>query len=204
MESAKAEMTEIREENVRLKMLLDKIEKDYKSLQMRFTGVFHSQTKNKNKTKTRTQDDDEEEEEPDQLVSLSLGRTGGNREVPKKENSGSSGITISKGKEEDENLKEGLKLGLNYGPAPKPEATEEEHVSPEENSSAEAIHKEETWPPSKVKVTKTTRPSGDDDDHLLLSQPSVKRARVSVRARCDTPTVSKLTFNFERDNLNLI
>lgn len=202
MESAKAEMTEVREENVRLKMLLEKIEKDYKSLQMRFTGVFHSQTKIKTKTRTRTQNDDEEEE-PDQLVSLSLGRTGGNREVPKKENSGSSGTTISKGKEEDEHLKEGLKLGLNYGSAPKPEATEEGHASPEENSSAEAINKEETWPPSKVQVTKTMRPSGDDDHHLL-SQPSVKRARVSVRARCDTPTVSKLTFNFVCDNLNLI
>lgn len=105
--------------------------------------------------------------------------------------------TAVKSTDEDDEHNQTLKLSLDYGgvqPPPSDDKSTEPNLelssggqSPE-NSASETKEEDtaaagETWPPSKA--LKATR-SGDDE----LSQPSVKRARVSVRARCDTPTVS--------------
>lgn len=128
------EVNGIREENLRLKTLLQQIEKDYKNLQMKLIDVFQQESK---KNEIPIADDDQE------LVSLRLGTSSTDDEVAKGGSDGGDRATSSKN---------------------------------EERSS---------WPPMK-------RASSNGDDEV--SQTSVKRARVCVRARCDTPTVSSFFF----------
>lgn len=141
IECAKAEMGEVREENERLKMLLERIENDYKSLQFRFFDVLK-----------RTSDDAKVsvscDEDETQLVSLSLGRMVS--ESKKEDKITTSVVDDDVGGE----FKASLSLAL-------------EETNKEDN-----------------KMLKTVK-SGEHDDVN-----PVKRARVSVRARCDTPTVS--------------
>lgn len=168
-------MGEVKEENERLKMTLQQIEKDYQSLQLRFFDIFKQETPN-NFTESSTPSHDETEEP--ELVSLCLGRS---PTEFKKEEKASNPIKIST---KDEEWKASLSLGWDSNKFqlsseivsnPSPE------TSLEETKQAEAG---ETWPPSKT--LKTMR-NGDDE---VSQQTHVKRARVSVRARCDTPTVS--------------
>ncbi|XP_027152656.1 probable WRKY transcription factor 72 [Coffea eugenioides] len=180
-ESAKAEMSEVREENARLKTLLEKIEKDYKSLQMRFVDICQPEANKKSDHDPPPSGNGQIEEL--ELVSLCLGRSPSD---PKKNNNDSS--SSFKNRKEDENLKEGLKLGLDFNCFQdcKSDAIDLSTDPSPDNSALESKEEEaagETWPPSKV--LKAMR--NEDDD---LSQASIKRARVSVRARCDTPTMS--------------
>ncbi|KAL3526497.1 hypothetical protein ACH5RR_011153 [Cinchona calisaya] len=186
VESAIAEMSEVREENARLKTLLEKIEKDYKSLQMRF-GDICPPILEAEKTSFITDPPPRNDQQVDQeleLVSLCLGRR--NPSEPKiKNDNASCSSTIKNSKEEGQHLKEeGLKLGLDFS-----SFKEEFKSDPSpENSALDQTKEEETagetWPPSKV--LKTMRSDQDDD----LAHASAKRARVSVRARCDTPTMN--------------
>ncbi|XP_010256569.1 PREDICTED: probable WRKY transcription factor 72 isoform X2 [Nelumbo nucifera] len=175
LESAKAEMGEVREENERLKMILSRIVKDYQSLQMQFYGIVEQEEAKKSGD---TAPVDQEIEEPE-LVSLSLGRTASE---PKKDEKNSNS---SKSKEDDD--QEGLSLGLDCKfEVSKPASTEKASNPSQENSFEEPKEEDagETWPPSKI--LKAMR-SGDDE---VSQQTHVKKARVSVRARCDTPTMN--------------
>ncbi|KAF5203880.1 Wrky dna-binding protein [Thalictrum thalictroides] len=182
LESAKVEMGEVRQENERLKTILSRIVKDYQSLQMHFFDIVqHEQAKKTTEDPTPMHEDEEHE-----LISLSLGRNSSERKKDEKTISHSS-----KSKPDEEGLALGLDCkfeGPNQGLPIEP-AT---NLSPED-SLGETKEEEagEQWPPSKI--LKTMR-SADDD---VLQQPPVKKARVSVRARCDTPTVSILiSINF--------
>ncbi|KAF8399427.1 hypothetical protein HHK36_015292 [Tetracentron sinense] len=173
LESAKASIGEVREENERLKTTLARIVKDYQSLQMHFFDILQQEEAKKSTDTTTTR---EEMEEPE-FVSLSLGRISSE---PKEKIS-----NVSKTKE-DEKLKEGLALGLDCKfDVSNPGPTEPVSNRSPENSSEEPKEEEvrETWPPGKI--LKTMR-SGDDE---VPQQPPVKKARVCVRARCDTPTM---------------
>lgn len=184
LEFAKAEMGEVREENQRLKMHLNKIMKDYQKLQMQFydiVGQDHAEKSSAPKTNNNNNNNLREAavEEPEELVSLTLGRS--------KKDDHKNKITTSQGKLEE--VKEGLSLGLdNYNKfeAPKSDVDDEPLPDPSPaNSSQEPNKEEETWPPSKV--LKTMRSTEDDE---VLQQNPAKKPRVCVRARCDTPTVS--------------
>ncbi|XWS51095.1 hypothetical protein CRYUN_Cryun12cG0147000 [Craigia yunnanensis] len=174
LESAKAEMEEVREENQRLKMYLNRIMKDYQNLQMQFYDIVRQDAK---KSAATTNNDHQEVEEPE-LVSLTLGRfSSDSRKDDKNKTSG-------QGKEEEKG-KEGLSLGLDYRfEASKSDGDHEPLPKPSPGNSSQEPKEEETWPPNKV--LKTMR-SGDDE---VLQQNPVKKARVSVRARCDTPTMN--------------
>ncbi|KAL2523415.1 putative WRKY transcription factor 72 [Forsythia ovata] len=139
VESTKAKMTGMREENTRLKMLLQQIEKDYKTLQMQFFDILRQARKDNNPTDPTIGEDTE-------LVSLRLG-TSSRNQSKKEENNTSS-------REENEELKLGSD---DYIPGSKTDTME----------------------------LKTLRSEEDE-----LSQTSVKRARVSVRARCETTTMN--------------
>ncbi|KAF8390247.1 hypothetical protein HHK36_024772 [Tetracentron sinense] len=176
LESAKAEMGEVREENERLKTILARIMKDYQSLHMHFFDIVQQEEAKKS---TEAAPIHQEIEEPE-LVSLSLGR---NPSEPKKEEK----ISNSSIAEEDEQLKEGLALGLDCKfEMSNPGATEPLSNPSPENSFEESKEEEagQTWPSSKI--LKMMR-SGDDD---VSQQTPLKKARVSVRARCDTPTMN--------------
>lgn len=159
-------MEVVKEENQRLKKHLDRIMKDYRNLQMQFQEVAQ---------KTNGVKHDEAE-----LVSLSLGRTSSDT---KKE---LSKLILSKNEneEEEDNLALGLDCNFQWH-AITPSKSSPSNLSPE-NSSGEVKDDEkgaETWPPQKV--LKTMRNEEDD----VAQQNPTKRAKVSVRVRCDTPTV---------------
>ncbi|XP_059645351.1 WRKY transcription factor 72A [Cornus florida] len=168
LKSAKAEMGEVREENERLKQTLSHIMKEYQSLKMHFQGIFQQQEvkKSTNSTGPIHQDNEDQFE---LTVALSLGRASSE---PKKDDKKAS--TNSSKDREDDKFDNGLELGLDF--KFDPNATEFTKNPSPENSL-------ETWPPSKS--LKTVR-SGEDD---VPQDNPMKKARVSIRAICETPTM---------------
>ncbi|XP_059303916.1 WRKY transcription factor 72A-like isoform X1 [Lycium ferocissimum] len=171
LESAKADMEEVMEENQRLKTHLDRIMKDYRHLQMQFQEVVQRDAERSN---TNNRCDEAE------LVSLSLGRTSSDT---KKELS----KILSKDKAIEDD-KSGLTLGLDCkfeSSANTRTNSSPSNLSPE-NSLGEVKDEKgaETRPPHKI--LKTMRNEEDD----VAQQNPTKRAKVSVRVRCDTPTMN--------------
>lgn len=113
-------------------------------------------------------------EEYNELVSLSLG-------FPSK-----SSININRNINEDEkDLGEGLALGLNiikFNPS-KAEVEATNMASMVEGEATQT----QLWPPSKVLKTMT---SCEDITIEASQQAQLKKPRVSIKARCDTQTVS--------------
>ncbi|XP_012091927.1 WRKY transcription factor 72A isoform X2 [Jatropha curcas] len=187
LRSTKAQIGEVREENEKLKQLLSKIVKDYQSLQKHFSKVMQEETTKKSTKRIRSHEENDREPE---LVSLSLGRSSSS-ELKKEDEKKSS--NVSDGNEELNNVK-GLSLGLDCKFEPDSFATMKKNnnnnnnPSSESNSFDEEETKEEepteTWPPSKVsKMIKST-----EDE--MLQQTQMKKTRVSVRTRCEAPTMN--------------
>ncbi|XP_059644477.1 WRKY transcription factor 72A-like [Cornus florida] len=181
VESTKAEMGEVREENLRLRMHLDQIMKDYKNLQMQFYGIVQQEAKSSTNTANSTHQETEERK----LVSLTLGRTSSDAD----EKDEKYRINPSKGKGVDQKYKEGLALRLmdSKFEVSKMGSIVPSLINPSPENSLEEVKEEakDIWPPQKI--LKTMRSAVDDD---VSQQNPVKRARVSVRARCDTPTMN--------------
>nr|GMC67304.1 probable WRKY transcription factor 72 [Ipomoea batatas] len=191
--TVKAEMKEVKEENERLKTLLAKIEKDYSSLQMRFFDVFSHQPPEieKKSCKISSPMSSHHHDEETQ-ISLRLGRSPSpDRRQSRVIDDINAAAAAKSTDEDDDEHNQTLKLGLDYGgdnKSTEPNLELSSGRQSPDNSASETKEEDaaaagETWPPSKA--LKATR-SGDDE----LSQPSVKRARVSVMARCDTPTMN--------------
>lgn len=168
LQSARAEMGEVREENQRLKKYLDRMMKDYQTLEMKFRDIVQQEGRKSMDTANNHQ----EIEEPE-FVSLRLGRTLSDTKKEEKVN------VVSTQWKEDEETKEGLSLGLDY----KLELSKSiENQSPVNSSEEVKEEARETWAPSKA-----LKRSGDDE---APQRNPVKKARVCVRARCDTPTMN--------------
>ncbi|XP_050120087.1 WRKY transcription factor 72A-like isoform X1 [Malus sylvestris] len=187
LQSAKAEMVEATEENERLKLLLSQISKDYQSLQMHFHGLLQNggETKKCTDTSGSTALDltHEQNTEEADLVSLSLGRTSSSIVQPRKDGrikKISQLSTNGKDDDDDNGMLNGaglaLELGCKFEPAAD-QSTDNSSGGPKEDDLAEI------WPPSKT--LKTTR-SRDDE---VSQQTHLKKARVSVRVRCDDHTI---------------
>ncbi|KAI4351608.1 hypothetical protein L6164_005952 [Bauhinia variegata] len=172
LKSAIAEMGEVKEENERLKMMLERVEKDYQSLQLRFFDILQKEASEKGSAEGSVTSLDETEEP--EMVSLRLGRNP--REPKKDERNG----TCNKAKEnEDFELASNcLTLGLDATCQLSMELASESSEEPKETEAGG-----ETWPTSKSVKAR----NGDDE---ISDQMPTKRARVSVRARCDTPTMN--------------
>uniref|UniRef100_A0A2N9HS87 WRKY domain-containing protein n=1 Tax=Fagus sylvatica TaxID=28930 RepID=A0A2N9HS87_FAGSY len=167
-------MGEVKEENERLKMMLQQIEKDYQSLQLRFFDIIKQEAPKKF---TESSTPSHLETEEPELVSLCLGRS---PSEPKKEEKASNPSKSTK----DEEWKSSLTLGWDSN---KFQLSTEIVSDPSPETSFEEpkqVDAGETWPPSKT--LKTMR-NGDDE---VSQQTRVKRARVSIRARCETPTMN--------------
>ncbi|XP_038985175.1 WRKY transcription factor 72A-like isoform X2 [Phoenix dactylifera] len=175
LESTKAEMGEVREENERLKTILARIVKDYQSLQTHFFDIVQQEQAKK---PVETPPAPNEVEEPE-LVSLSLGTSSSGHKKEEK-------VSPDKTKESHEQIEGGLTLGLDCKFEGSGTGTNEpgSNLSPG-NSFEEPKEAKpgEPWPPSKI--LKNLR-NGDE----VSQQPFVKKARVSVRARCDAPTMN--------------
>lgn len=150
-------MNGIREENLRLKTLLQQIEKDYKNLQMKLIDVSRQESK-KSGSPVPAAGDSSDGGDDQELVSLRLGTCS--------TDNGRISSTI-----DDQVANKG---GGSDG----------------DRATSSSKNKERSWPAP----VKTQRSSSNGDDEI--SQTSVKRARVCVRSRCDTPTVSNIFFFF--------
>ncbi|XP_058075631.1 WRKY transcription factor 72A-like [Magnolia sinica] len=178
LESAKAEMGEVREENERLKMSLAQIVKDYQSLQMKFYDIVRQEQAKKS---TETTSPNQEIEEEHELVSLSLGTSSSGH---KKEDKGRS---CSKDKDDEQMKLEVLSLRLDSNFEELDDGSIRPVLNPSPQNSIEELKEEEAGqalPPSKS--LKTTRSSDEQVSQQILA----KKARVSVRARCEAPTMS--------------
>nr|XP_016497218.1 PREDICTED: probable WRKY transcription factor 72 isoform X1 [Nicotiana tabacum] len=177
LNSTKAQIDEAKQENERLKSMLSKTIKDYQSLQMHFQGISQN---SKDIIATSI------EQEQVELVSLSLGRSSREFKQDEKEYDQNECKDIKK----QSKLFDGLELGLNYRCSPDfTEVTKHYDDSPEnsfEESKKEHIISEpciQNYPSSKM-----SRICGDEDEDFLQQNPQ-KKARVSIRAVCDTTTM---------------
>lgn len=171
-------MKKVIEENERLRAMLKQMEKDYKTLQMHFFEVVHRKSKRNLNSSLSHEEHDESE-----IVSLSLGRSAGEA---------TKDFKIMDRSSKDEQLDaEGLTLGLDSKfHVSKRKQTEAMFELGPENSFEESKEEEakEMRPPIEtLKVSKNGENEGQE-------QSLVKRARVSVRTRCDAPTVSMTLF----------
>jgi len=184
-------MGEVREENKRLKTMLSRIVEDYRSLQLHFHDVLQQGQAKKLAYPATVAPTDVEEPE---FVSLSLGTSTSTR---KKEET--SSVSEGKGREDSMNTnKGGLSLGLSDC---KVGATNNAKIQPDvltpEGSSEDAKDDameaaDQQWPPSKT--LKNLRGVGAEaEDDIIGPLQQAKKTRVSVRARCDAPTVRKGT-----------
>ncbi|XP_061990583.1 WRKY transcription factor 72B-like [Rosa rugosa] len=193
LELAKAEMGEVREENKRLKVLLAQIVKDYQELQMHFLDVIQKQETNKKSMDTSSTADHQGtvSAEADELVSLSLGRTSSSTSTHDHHLRKDHHEMMKKTSRDDDYgvmNEAGLALELgcrSFEPAAADHETTKVNSSSEINSSAADPKEDEVtkiWPPSKMLKTR--------DDDVSQQQTHLKKARVSVRARCDAPTLN--------------
>lgn len=174
-------MGEVREENQRLRMYLGQLMKDYQALQIKFYNTIQQE---KTKKSTSAVDTSHQVVEEDDLVSLSLGRFSSKSIKDQKSK------IYSNGKDDEPATNEGhLSLGLDckFKVSISHNADGELLANPTSPvNSSEDQQKEEAG-----KMIKAM-PSGGDDE--MVQQNPLKKARVSVRTRCDTPTVS-IIFN---------
>ncbi|XP_020225151.1 probable WRKY transcription factor 61 [Cajanus cajan] len=172
LETTKAEMGVVREENERLKMSLNKIMNEYRTLEMQFQDILKQGTK-KNGDKGNEKHE-EILEESDDLVSLSLGRV---RSIPKNDEK----MKVCKALKDE---KGDLSLGLEFKfeTSKSGSITEANLTNPSPENSYE-VPKEEA-----VETLKTMRDTCTEDE--AAQQNPAKKPRVCVRARCDTPTMN--------------
>ena len=149
---------------------------EYRTLEMQFQDILKQGTKRKLVDKGNGNEEDTVEESD--LVSLSLGRVPSNQRNDEK-------IKVYKALKDDEGFNQELTLGLEC--KSKSGSTTEALPNPSPENSSEVPKEEagETWPPSK----ETQKAIRDTEDEVAQQNP-MKKPRVCVRARCDTPTVN--------------
>ncbi|XP_049371871.1 probable WRKY transcription factor 72 [Solanum verrucosum] len=177
--SAIEEVNEIKLENARLKLLLQQIENDYTSLQTRYFNICQPDLK-KSGSPTCTHENIADEEESE-LVSLRLGRSPSPSESKKVDKKRSYDKTIEDYPSCNDQSNDGLKLGLDYSTR----ISESDFIKPSNDPTpgptSEVVKTVKRCDDESVK-----KDAGDDE----ISQPNVKRARVSVRTKCDYPTIN--------------
>ncbi|XP_021733795.1 probable WRKY transcription factor 61 [Chenopodium quinoa] len=192
LESTKAEIGEVMEENQRLKQYLNQMMNDYQMLQSKFYEISQQDSKQlKAMAATpppppRASCDDEEEEEEEEeadkdLVFLSLGRSpslDSKKGYTNSKLSSPSKLATNHSKNVDMEANErSLDLGLEC--KFKASSTMDHHQNLNGTKDGEALKSNN--------VTSGGNSNGDDE---LVHQPPMKKARVSVRVRCDTPTMN--------------
>ncbi|XP_008453183.1 WRKY transcription factor 72A-like isoform X2 [Cucumis melo] len=201
MKRTKVEMREVKEENERLKKYLDEIMKDYETLKRKFHEIKynhdHDQIREDHQGKRSTQtsgstinninnnDDDDHhhqvEAEVDDMVSLTLGSSRFSTHHQNKNTSSSSSSFSLTNKILD--LKQDYVIQT-------PSIIDHNIHSP---THSEPKDQEEagqtTWPPSKMSKPGGLPSPAIGEDEVSPQNPP-KKARVCVRARCDTPTMN--------------
>lgn len=170
-----------------------RILKDYESLQSNIHDILKDQEQAKeekeNHASSPPSDRHHQSDDRDQLlVSLSLGRASSN------DDDGEPRKSVEKkiGNESNNNSTKVFdKLALGLGSS----SSTSHSADHDRDDQAEPT---EIWPPSKV-----LKRSSDQEDGVSQMSP-LKKARVSVRTRCDTPTVSAWHLKISMQKLGLV
>ncbi|XP_021722959.1 probable WRKY transcription factor 72 [Chenopodium quinoa] len=196
LKSAKAKMGEVKEENERLKRLLTKIVKEYQSLEKKISSMDQSKQSIETKSSSNNNNEDDDQNQEPEMVSLTLGSWSSNKKHSHDNN--------NKKQESDDSLNKrrkveagGLELGLDYRKIQHnstASATDSIKYSSLENSNKESKEDEnvDTWASSHqvdLKAKENTNSNKEVDDQESLHQPQVKKTRVCIRSRCDSPTI---------------
>lgn len=194
LESAKTQMHEVREENQRLRTYLDKMMKDYQALQTQFNNIVHErESANKstfNRALSHQEHGKQKHETPEFDVSLSLGRSSNSNERKRdgddhKHSSSPKKAETSTKSTVEQDKEEGLRLGLDCRFDVQPSVVHSKvglaESSPENSLDDVKEVDAEKWAPQKSE-------KAPEDDEAAHQNPA-KKARVSVRVRCDTPTM---------------
>lgn len=188
LQSMKVEMVKVRQENEKLKSTLGQIINEYRSLEVHYHSIVQQKETNKNNFEASQVHDQESQKHP-KFTPLSI------RDDSRGTKHDDNTEPISKSKEKCTKVHEDLVLRLDCKYDGSNSVMSENTTHPSsEDSFQEAKEKEkekETWSPSKI-----PKFNGEDGDEET-PQPTVKRARVSVRARCDAPTVSPCALNLK-------
>ncbi|CAH9090827.1 unnamed protein product, partial [Cuscuta europaea] len=164
---AKAEMKEAKKENERLKTLIAQIDKDYRSLHTRFSHVLSH----------HPPPQPHDHLLPESQICLGLGRNSAMATAPGHRRTSKSPV---KGPTGDDS--QTLKLGLNYGGGGFQQPCDSSNKTPQlEINNYLGGNPGRRRPENSVPEMM----NGNGGDDL-----SGKRARVSVRSRCDTPTMN--------------
>lgn len=193
LEATKAEMGEVREENERLKTLLSHIVRDYQSLQTHFQDAV--KVKQQPSVADKLPAASAPAPTADDLVSLSLGSGGYSRPKGAHQRSLSSS---SSGTETDP--ADQLSLGLSSRRSTDGDDRQAARLSatPLMNLSSDSSADDTAAPghelpaaacPPATKARKSPGAGVDGADDEVLQQ-QAKKARVSVRVKCDTPTMN--------------
>ncbi|XP_038880077.1 WRKY transcription factor 72A-like [Benincasa hispida] len=180
----KVEMREVREENERLKRYLDEIIKDYETLKRKFHEMTNHQIregKKSTQTSGSTINNDHEVEEVDDMVSLTLGRFSTHQN---KINTSSSSLTKLDHHDHHQNI-----LDLKQDYIIQTPSMDHHHIQSPTNSEPKEEEAGHTWPPGKMSKPDGLPPPAIGEDEVSQQNPP-KKARVCVRARCDTPTMN--------------
>lgn len=193
--STKAEMDQVMEENQRLKLYLDRILDDYRTLQTQYRDVIqHDQAKRSSHDHDHKQESDHHE-----LIDLSLGMSSSDRSTKDEHHHRiKMPLTTNGGADNKQGLTLGLDCRFNVSEKliePEVDQLRPSSINPSRENSLEESKEEgaETmWPP-KTNMKNVRDDGGSGGDAEISQQNPAKRARVSVRVRCDTPTVRLLS-----------
>ncbi|XP_020189817.1 probable WRKY transcription factor 72 [Aegilops tauschii subsp. strangulata] len=195
LEATKAEMGEVREENERLKTLLSHIVRDYQSLQTHFQDAVKVKHQAPAADKLPAAPAPAPTATTDDLVSLCLGSGGYARPKGAHQRSLSSSSSGTETDPDDQ-----LSLGLSSRrstdgddrQAARPSATPLMNLSSDSSADDDAAPGHQlpaaACPPA-TKARKSPGAGVDGADDEVLQQ-QAKKARVSVRVKCDTPTMN--------------
>ncbi|KAM3207345.1 hypothetical protein ACQJBY_062521 [Aegilops geniculata] len=188
--STRAEMGDVRKENERLKTMLSRMVEDHRSLQKQF-DVLHQQGRGKNlavglPAHTSPSND---VKEPG-FVSLRLRTSAGTS----RQNMGEKikrGTNNPEGRDMSLELSPGCKAVGAAGQSETKVRRDVLTLSPGGSSEEEAVETT-TTSAAASKMVKNPRSTGSgvETEDEVAQQPLAKKARVSVRTRCDTPTMN--------------
>ncbi|XP_048545666.1 WRKY transcription factor 72B-like isoform X1 [Triticum urartu] len=185
--STRAEMGEVRKENERLKMMLSRMVEDHRSLQKQF-DVLHQQGRGKNLA-VGSPDHTSPVDGPG-FVSLRLGTSA----VMSRQNMGEE-IKDSTNNPDGKGIFLGLSsacgaVGARTDGSETKVRPDVVTLSPRGSSEGEAAETTTSAAASKMAKNPRITVSGAETEEEVARQPLAKKARVSVRARCDTPTMN--------------